>query len=255
MSKDANYRRTLLRILTSEGRTHSINKKPGFGGKLGFPLPFAKKWAYNDKTLKHIRYFFDEDHQINLLYLHYRHLPAIQQVFEISDQEVFAQTIRRYPKSGEGYIKLPPALLNLKTNYQPSEYRASIELASPEKILFLRTAEAKKIKLKVRNESSCMWVRPNDSNIKYGVTYHLLSDKGELLAWETNPRTYFLAPRKNYITFMEQQEFETELEIQGPLEPGNYIIQLDIMHENVAWYSQQGNKFPFMEIQVRPSIT
>ena len=52
---------------------------------------------------------------------------------------------------------------------------------------------------------------------------------------------------------MELQEWEIELQLQAPLKSGEYVIQFDIVHEGVTWYSQQGNTFPELSIQVVPS--
>jgi hypothetical protein len=43
---------------------------------------------------------------------------------------------------------------------------------------------------------------------------------------------------------------ELEVEILRPRWPGRYEVRLDIVHENVAWFDPDGQRFPRLSVEV-----
>ena len=181
LASNTHYHRTLLYSLISEGRTHALNKsKKTAINKIITQHPsrrflFRKNIIFDTRGPKHIRYFFDESHNINLLYLHYEHLHAVKEIFYIIDLEAVNKMIEHYPTAGEGYVKVTPGMLTLKTHCLLPAYRANIKMLHIDEPVLLSSGEIRTIKLKLRNECPYIWVTSNNMNVKYGVTYHLLS--------------------------------------------------------------------------------
>jgi len=244
-----------LHSLMSEGRTHGlkwdkkneINKTWTRHGKRRFfsLLPSA----LDASAPKHIRYFLNENQQINSLYLHYAYLPVLKTIFDCNDIKTIENLTRQYPRSGEGYINIDPGLLTLKTQCLLPTYRGNIECPVDEKPLRMAKGEIKTISVNIKINEELLWVTANLPHVRFGVTYHILSADGQMLAWD-NPRVYFLRPRAHYVIFMNCTHVKIDLFLQAPKESGRYIIQLDIVHEYVTWYSQQNNKFPEFEMLV-----
>jgi hypothetical protein len=68
----------------------------------------------------------------------------------------------------------------------------------------------------------------------FGLSYHLISAKGRVLKFD-NQRSYFEAPVAPGLSIT------TELKIQAPLEPGTYLLEIDLVCESMWWASEKGN--------------
>jgi hypothetical protein len=255
LETNKNYRSELLNSFFAEGRIFGVKwkkmkkiKKFLVNSVKGV-LPPLKKFTPVIPTSGSIRYFFNEDREINLLYLRYEHLSAIEEVFDVIRPEVLKRIIQQSPTVGEGYLQLASNVLALKTHYVGYPYNADIKILNIGNDLLLMPGEIKKIKLIVRNNFSYMWLNSFNPNVKLGVSYHLLSSDRKMLTFE-QPRTYFLEPKKNHVVFIGVQEIEVELDLHVPLEAGDYIVQFDMVHEGVYWYSDHGNLFPVLNIKV-----
>jgi hypothetical protein len=234
-----------LSILVSEGRTHGIN--PVEVSRLlkhqaSLWRIFKRKKILN--ASKHIRYFYDENEHINRLYLHRDCVSEMRHVFDLIHPRTFKATFKY-----SGYINIRPGELLLKSDVNLSCYSAQIKLYKKNDLVF-NPGEKKEIKIKLKNTGSIMWIDARHPEKKYGVSYHLFNMDGALLSWD-NPRHHFLASRKNYVAFFGKKERTMTMEIHAPKQPGEYIIQFDIVHEQVLWYSEKGNKFPQICIKVK----
>ncbi len=255
LANNPDFNAAYLHSLMSEGRTHGLRQdKQNEINETRLKHGKRKSFSFLRSDLdasvsKHIRYFLNENQQINLLYLYYKYMSVLKTIFDYTDAKAIGNLVRQYPKSGEGYVKIEPGLLALKTNCVLPKYRGSIKFRLDAKPLCMAKGEIKTIPLTIKISSSSLWVTPNLPQIRFGVTYHILSADRQMLAWD-NPRVYFLRPRPNYVIFMDCHHLEIDLLLQAPKERGRYVIQLDLVHEYVTWFSQHGNKFPEFEILV-----
>jgi hypothetical protein len=106
------------------------------------------------------------------------------------------------------------------------------------------------IKVRIINRSNGPWHVFPGSESMFGLSYHLVREDGEVIAWDL-PRIYFLTGKQNQVAMlMPGDSLRLDLEIPRPPEPGRYQARLDIVHELVAWASDQGQHFPHLSIEV-----
>jgi SAM-dependent methyltransferase len=87
------------------------------------------------------------------------------------------------------------------------------------------------------------------TDVAFGLSYHLLSSTGEMLAFE-NERSYFFTPLK------VGHERVVTLSVKAPAEPGRYAIEVDLVWETFAWFKDVGNPTVVLPLDVerpRPS--
>lgn len=90
----------------------------------------------------------------------------------------------------------------------------------------------------------------NESNITlrygacaHGLSYHLRAANGEMLVFD-NPRLYFM----ELLRPGEARDYE--LQIEAPSEPGDYVIELDLLWETITWFADQGSPTTSLELTV-----
>lgn len=209
---------------------------------------FKKKPKKIRKISDNIKYFLNNEKQIYLIYLNYKYLPLIKEFFDISDETIFLDLLKKYPASGEGYIETPPDLLTKKKTAAFHDYSAEIIIPTLKTPLQLKKSEIISIPLNIKNTGSTLWLSDQDSSISISLSYHLLNENN-ICIFE-NKRTPIISPRKDLIIFLSNDIFETNLQLESPDLPGKYIVKLDIVHECISWFSAHKNKFPEFEILV-----
>jgi len=78
----------------------------------------------------------------------------------------------------------------------------------------------------------------------FGLSYHLLSSNGEVLKFD-NARSYFEAP------LQPESNLTIDLSIHAPVEPGAYLLELDLVWEGMWWLKEKGNPTCTVELIVR----
>jgi SAM-dependent methyltransferase len=95
----------------------------------------------------------------------------------------------------------------------------------------------------VTNLSSFTWPSSSRSpNYPIALGNHWLNDAGELLVMDDARATL-----ERELKPME--EIDLRLQVTAPEKPGNYILQLDMVQEFIAWFGQKGSQVT--EISVR----
>jgi len=87
--------------------------------------------------------------------------------------------------------------------------------------------------LKVKNTGTTKWHRGGAE--PFYISYHWLD-------YETKKTVVFDGERSYtpYDIVDPGEVVEIDVEIRSPSEPGNYILQIDMVHEGVTWFSYQG---------------
>ncbi len=114
-------------------------------------------------------------------------------------------------------------------------YRAGISVDRT-RLGSLETGEAIALRVVLVNESSHSWRVAPSSAGRGGIalSYHLRDANGEMLAW-SNPRVFL--PRD----VAPGECVEVLVPIRLLPQPGRYVLEFDVVHEHVAWFSERGN--------------
>jgi inositol phosphorylceramide mannosyltransferase catalytic subunit len=110
---------------------------------------------------------------------------------------------------------------------QADDYRASIDPPAP--TLSLAPDEQRHIVMRVRNEGHCRWPASLDERPSIRLSYRWLHPDGRVHTAE-GPRSAF--PRR-----VDPGELVlTPLHVNTPEAAGSYILEVDVVHEDVRWF-------------------
>jgi LCP family protein required for cell wall assembly len=97
---------------------------------------------------------------------------------------------------------------------------------------YLDPGQEYEVEIEVKNTGLLYWKRSGDRRIDLG-THWINRDTGEIVVWDGNRG--ILDEDIDY-----EQESIIKITIAAPQEPGRYILQYDMVHEGVTWFSEQG---------------
>jgi hypothetical protein len=116
-----------------------------------------------------------------------------------------------------------------------SAYKAEITL--PETSIVAQAGSTIALKVKIKNLSEISWPAFNSSSqtCYLNLGNHWLNELGEIIINDDG--------RKPLIDGLESQaEIELELTVTIPQPAGNYTLELDMVHEGVAWFKDKGSQ-------------
>jgi hypothetical protein len=132
------------------------------------------------------------------------------------------------PQSGD----VPAALPN-------SAFKAQITIVDPP--AKLRVGQKETINVKIKNDSGVMWwSRGARVNTRSDNKFYLASGNRWLKAdgsLVTNMDGRYGIPKD----LGPGEEADTPLVITAPKDPGDYILEVDVIQEQVAWFSDKGS--------------
>jgi glycosyltransferase involved in cell wall biosynthesis len=94
--------------------------------------------------------------------------------------------------------------------------------------------------VRVVNESEIAW---RNGELSFGLSYHLLGPDGAMLTFD-NARAYFDEP------LACGSDRLVDLQITAPVQPGSYLVEIDIVCEHFSWFKQQGNATAAVPLRV-----
>jgi hypothetical protein len=132
----------------------------------------------------------------------------------------------------------------LKPSAQPEGiFDAQIELL--QSLSIIKPGEVRTIRVKVTNRSAGVWSangNPEGAHqVKLGNKW--LDDAGNVVI-NDDGRTSL--PRD----IKPGDEVELELSVKGPQNPGSYVLMLDLVQENVAWFNEKGSTTANLKVKV-----
>jgi ABC-2 type transport system permease protein/lipopolysaccharide transport system permease protein len=268
LENDLQFYRHLLKLAIDEGQTHELitakldeieaARSPADKGS----QPFARdrvnlsgsnpSGANLSAAPRRIRYFLDENKAIKGLFLKGRHLPLLAELFDVSDRQVLNDLVAIHPTHGWGHFAVPPGLLAAKLKPTLQTYGARIAVVDAPPSLVLLAGQIVEVTVEVENNTACCWPVCDGSLASFGLSYHLLSEDGNVLIWDT-PRSILCNPRISHVSFIEPSQVLTcMLKVVAPSEPGRYVVQLDLAQDGVRWFAQSGHQFPRIDLEVLP---
>jgi hypothetical protein len=122
-------------------------------------------------------------------------------------------------------------------------YKAEITLVEP--LTTMKPSQKQPIKVKVKNTSDGLWIvygTGEGGKYRVAVGNSWLDSKGQLI---TNMDGRYGLPGN----LSPGRDVEVPLMITAPDKPGDYILQLDMVQEGVAWFQDKGS--PVLKVNVR----
>lgn len=107
----------------------------------------------------------------------------------------------------------------------------------------MQVGEVYRGNVKLLNTSSLAWLTSKQTPNPVCVSYRWIREDGEVLVWE--------GARSSLETVVERGQTATvPVLISAPKKAGRYVLQLDLVRENVAWFSEQGSPGPSALVEV-----
>ena len=129
-----------------------------------------------------------------------------------------------------------------------SGFKAQITATDPPQRL--RTGQVAIINIKVKNTSDVIWYpRGGPTTDRPDATFYIAAgnrwlDKDGKLSSETEGHNAIVKELK------PGEDTEMTLQITAPKQPGDWTMQLDLVQEGVAWFSEKGSPVTNIKVQV-----
>lgn len=107
----------------------------------------------------------------------------------------------------------------------------------------LRVGELYQCKVRLRNDGTTPWLPTSETDKGFNLSYH----------WKTNDGVMYL--KEGERTPLPEvvrggKTFSLHVDIRAPLEPGRYLLELDMVREGVTWFSEAGSSGATLFIEV-----
>jgi hypothetical protein len=124
-----------------------------------------------------------------------------------------------------------------------SSYRAEITLLNPPQTL--RAGEPAPIKVKVKNIANATWPSQGQGpKYKVDVGNHWLDKDGKEVTGDDGRAGL---PRD----LKPGEEAEVLLTVKAPKTPGDYILEVDMVHEDITWFKWKGSQSTKANVKVQ----
>jgi len=95
----------------------------------------------------------------------------------------------------------------------------------------MRPGEIVDVPVRMTNTGWRAWGDSGDQRVR--VSYHWLDEKDSVVVFD-GLRTVFAAP------VAQGETAEVTMRIESPRAAGRFVLAIDLVHEGVTWFSQQG---------------
>ena len=118
-----------------------------------------------------------------------------------------------------------------------SEFKAEIVVENPPTVLKVNSLST--LQVKVKNVSNVIW--PVGSSIN--LAYHWLNKDGKAIVFDglRTPIPHDMKPN---------EELVLGTKVSAPNQAGDYILEFDMVQEEVAWFKDKGSKTTRINIKV-----
>jgi SAM-dependent methyltransferase len=108
-----------------------------------------------------------------------------------------------------------------------------------------RPGETLEMPLVVRNNGNAVWCSSSQFPVLASYHLHRRRERAATLLAFDNPRTPLPAELE------PGQQLTMLLRVAAPHEPGEYVAEIDLVHEYISWFAQKGMSGPTVEFAVR----
>jgi Ig-like domain from next to BRCA1 gene len=130
----------------------------------------------------------------------------------------------------------------MKGAFATSDYREEITASNPPSVL--HAGERTEIRLRVKNLGSATWPSVGTKDFRYQIN---MGDR-----WIINDTISEDNRAVMGADLPPGAEIEIKLTINAPATPGDYTLQIDMVHEGVTWFSERGAKPLVLRVRVQP---
>jgi len=131
-------------------------------------------------------------------------------------------------------VSLPPSVDGQVADPLQAEQYAVTIAVQPTRLV-VEPGEVAFLQVLISNPADApLWIARHSDGVRgIGLSFHLFRASGELLTWD-NPRQHFSqsVPARGSFTF--------EFRYQIPLEPGQFTVEIDLVHEGHCWFGGSG---------------
>lgn len=130
--------------------------------------------------------------------------------------------------------------------FRDQDYRAEIE--APGAPTHLRAGARTELRLRVHNRGPVTWPARGDTHGMYQVNVgdRWLDAAGARVVNDLDGRTALTAD------LPPDGEMELTLPVNAPKEPGDYVLEIDMIHEGVTFFFEKGSKTLRLNVRVEP---
>jgi hypothetical protein len=129
-----------------------------------------------------------------------------------------------------------------------ADYRAEISLKEKESPALMRAGTQAALRFRVRNAGGSVWPARGDAKGMYQVNIgdRWLDAEGDKVVNDLDGRTALLAD------LPPGGEVEMMLTVKAPREPGEYVLEIDMIHEGVTFFREKGSRVLTLRVRVEP---
>jgi hypothetical protein len=136
----------------------------------------------------------------------------------------------------------------MQAAFPDSDYRAEISLKEKDSPATMRAGAQAALRFRVRNAGDSVWPARVDSKGMYQVNIgdRWLDAEGERVVNDLDGRTALSAD------LPPGGEVEMVLPVKAPREPGEYVLEIDMIHEGVTFFREKGSHALTLRVRVEP---
>ncbi|HYH86660.1 MAG TPA: hypothetical protein VEX60_14500, partial [Pyrinomonadaceae bacterium] len=217
---------------TRESKSHFVRAVEAASGAKMFSLCFSEDLVHAKAAVEHHALQVGAVTPVQIPFFSSRHRIGMM-LFEVA-----------YPQGAEARARL--ATYVEQSPLAAGGYRAEITaLGAP---ATMRAGERVALSFRVRNAGSSIWPSRGDAKGRYQVNLadRWLDADGSKVLNALDARTSLRAD------LAPGGEVEMPLEVNAPREPGVYVLEIDLVHEGVSFFSERGSKSLRLPVRVEP---
>ncbi|MBD1905968.1 class I SAM-dependent methyltransferase [Funiculus sociatus GB2-A5] len=213
-------------------------------------IELARKYnRYGDKCQYYVNESDDlrlfKDNSFNFIYSKI----VLQHIRPEYSKNYIKEFLRILTPGGLMVFQIPsePVPIEYLTTLGDSAYNAQITLLEP--LPLLKAGGEATIKVSVKNISDVTWPSLSESQGKYMINLgnHWLNKAGKIIMNDDGRK-----PLPKSIKPLEEAEISLDITIPG--EPGNCLLELDMVHEGVTWFKEKGSQTTRVSVQVEKAF-
>lgn len=164
----------------------------------------------------------------------------LEEIYDITDYDYYNSQLKKLEKNKNKimYINFPKGTVKDIESKPMADDGFKADLKLMNSVESIRKNTSFKLKVQISNTSKRIWpAKPSEEGYyQVCLSYHWLDNNGNIIIWD-GARTnlpYNLKPKNTPLNI--------EMTVIAPNIDGNFILEIDLVQEKVAWFKDKGNK-------------